>query len=87
MNIKEQENQMELNMSFKIIVCVLLWLGLTGYISFRLWKLANPQITPSLNTNGVPVIKAENLDTLRSSIKSPHSNSGNLPIVRTEPFD
>lgn len=86
MNIKEQENQLSLNINFQIILTVLLWFGVAGFIGYRLWRVNSPpQSTLLVLRNNVPVIRQSNLDTLRTSIKT--IVTSNLPVVRPEPFD
>lgn len=87
MNIKEQENQLMMSMILRIVVSVLIWMGLMGYMINRLWGLEKTPTTSTIMVSNVPSIKQENLDILRESIKMASSSAFSLPIARPEPFD
>lgn len=87
MNIKEQESQLKLNLSMRIVITLIAYLVLLGFVAYRLYSLGK---TPKLLDTGgvviVPVLKKDDFETLRTSVKviTPVSSS---PIVRPEPFD
>lgn len=85
MTIKEQENQLILNLNLEIVLTVIVWLVSVGLISYRLILAGTPIVLSPMSVTSVPAIKEKNLETLRTSIKS--LNFNNLPVIRLEPFD
>ena len=85
MTIKEQEDQLILNLNLVIVLTVIIWLGVAGFISYKLWILRPPTMFAPTTVAGVPVVNQENLEGLRDSTKS--LTVSNLPAVRLEPFD
>lgn len=87
MNIKEQEAHESLIMVVRIVISILIWLGIILFVGNQLWKLSTTSPLPGKPSVSVPVIKQENIDTLRSSVKSPPPATDNLPVIHPEPFD
>ena len=85
MTIKEQENQLELNIKAEIVVSVVIWLGVCFFVGYQLWTLRSLPEAPLAIGINVPTIKQDNLNILRKSLKT--VSESNLPVVRTEPFD
>jgi hypothetical protein len=85
MTIKEQENQLELNLKVEIVASVVIWLGVCFFVGYKLWTLRSLPEAPLAIGINVPTIKQVNLDILRASLKI--VSESNLPVVRTEPFD
>lgn len=87
MNIKEQESQLRLNLNLRIVITLIVYLLLSGFVAYRLYSLGK---TPKLLDTGgiviVPVLKEDDFETLRTSVKSIPSIP-QTPIVRPEPFD
>lgn len=88
MTLQEQESQLKLGLGVNIIISLLLWMGVAGFIAFRLWSLRDvpPLALVQVPTN-VPEFKQESLSTLRQSVKAPETETANLPATRPEPFD
>lgn len=86
MKPKEQENQLRLDLNFRIIFSVFVWLCLVFALAFRLWSLRTIPSLSLVSTVTVPSLKQDNIATLRGSIKAP-TGTGVLPSVRPEPFD
>ncbi|OGD72388.1 hypothetical protein A3A84_01955 [Candidatus Collierbacteria bacterium RIFCSPLOWO2_01_FULL_50_23] len=87
MNIKEQESQLSLKLNLRIMVSMVAFLVLAGFMAYRLIETSRvPDISEVTANTSVPVLKLENFRTLQQSIKvaSPVSV---IPVVRSEPFD
>ncbi len=87
MNVKEQENQLRLDLLTRIVVTVLIWVVLVAIAAVRLVTLTRPLSIPPVVTVSVPTIKEENLTTLRTSLKAAPDETTRLPITNPEPFD
>ena len=87
MYIKEQESHLSLNMVVQIVLSIIVWMGLLGFVASRLWNLRTIPKLPANTIVSVPNINQKNIDILRISIKSPPPGSDNLPVSRPEPFD
>ncbi len=87
MNIKEQESQLTLNLNLRIVVSIIAFLILVGFMAFRLFATSLiPKIAETTSNTSVPSLKLVNFETLRQSIKiSPPTAVS--PITRPEPFD
>lgn len=85
MQVKEQENQLVLNLTVDIILTVLVWSGSLIFVGYQLWSLFVKKEVPVTIGFNIPTVKQANLEVLRSSIKA--TSGSNLPVVRTEPFD
>lgn len=85
MNIKETENQLVVKLNSEIVLTIVLWILVFGFLGFRLWNSNKIKEPPVTITNNVSPINQENLDTLRSSLKQFSENF--LPPKHSEPFE
>lgn len=85
MTLKDQEQQLTNDLVTKNILSIIFWLALAGIALYRLLSL-KPPVTPSTTNSAIPTLEQENINALRSSIKTPPQIT-NIPVIKPEPFD
>lgn len=87
MNIKEQENQLAINLNLRIIVNIVAYLCLAGFVGYRLYLVSRP--TPGAVVSGVavPRLKVSNYEALQTPPQTSNTGVGRVPIPVSEPFD
>ncbi len=87
MTIKEQESQLSLNLNLRIVVSIMAFLLFTGFVVYRLYMATKiPNVIETTSNTTVPLLKLEDFETLRRSLKIPFSVTPSA-LVRPEPFD
>lgn len=88
MTLKEQQSQLKLTSMLYIVITIMLWLGVTVFISYKLWSLRKvPELPITQVPVSVPNLKEKNLTTLRSSVKLQTSSGPASISAKPEPFD
>ena len=87
MNIKEKENQLSISLNFRIAVNVIAYLGLVGFMGYRLFLVS--RLSPATLPLGavVPRLKISNFEKLSEPVAATGSAVRNVPISDEEPFD
>jgi hypothetical protein len=87
MQPKDKENQLVGRLSSQIIISILVWATVMGWLSYRLWRSSmTPSPIMTANNLAVPILNQEAINTLRGSLKETPAFS--LPVSsRLEPFD
>ncbi len=87
MNLKIAENQLSVDLKFRVIFSIFIWLCLMGAVAWRLISLFASGGSGFVAAVTVPSLNRDNISILSSSIKTPVPDSGQLSITRAEPFD
>ncbi len=87
MNIKEQENQVSVNLYLRMAVNIIAYLVLAGLAGYRLYRVSRSNNTGPVTGVAVPKLKVDNFSELSGSPKATSSGTRNLQIIRGEPFD
>ncbi len=86
MNIKEQESQVSVNLNLRIVVNIIAYLGLAGFMGYRLY-LVSRLTTPLVSGVVVPRLKTSNFELLSLPPKATESGVKTVPVSAKEPFD
>lgn len=87
MNIKEQENQLAINLNLRIIVNIIAYLCLAGFVGYRLYLVSRPTIGAVVSGIAVPRLKTSNFEKLSAAPQTTVPGVRRPPISDNEPFD
>lgn len=87
MNIKEQESQLAISLNLRIIINIIAYLCLAGFVGYRLYLVSRPTTAGMASMIAVPRLKISNFEEL--SVSPPAATPGMepTPISDNEPFD
>lgn len=87
MNIKEQENQLSINLNLKIIINIIAYLCLAGFVGYRLYLVSRPTMAGVISGIAVPRLKISNFEALSIPPQITVPGVRRTPISDSEPFD
>lgn len=87
MNIKEQENQLAVNLNLRIVVNIIAFLALAAFMGYRLYIVSRLSTIPVVLGVVVPRLKISNFEALSESLKASQSGAPAAPVFHNEPFD
>ncbi len=87
MNIKEQENQLAVNLNLRIVINIIAFLALAAFMGYRLYIVSRLSTTPVVLGVAVPRLKISNFEALSESAKASQSGAPAAPVSGKEPFD
>ncbi|MEK7525152.1 MAG: hypothetical protein AAB548_02155 [Patescibacteria group bacterium] len=87
MNIKEQENQLAVNLSLRIVINIVAFLALVAFMGYRLYVVSRLGTTPVVLGVAIPRLKVANFEALSEFSKSTESGVKVTPVFSNEPFD
>jgi|CXWL01.1.fsa_nt_gi hypothetical protein len=87
MNIKEQENQLVISLNLRIIINIIAYLSLAGFVGYRLYLVSRTTTIAVVSGIAVPRLKINNYEALSSAPQATASGVRRTPISDKEPFD
>lgn len=87
MNIKEQENQLGINLDLRILINIIAYSLFFAFVAYRIYSVSQVGSVGVVLGVAVPKLKLNNFKALSASLKATESGRVVSPILRAEPFD